>query len=99
MSQIPLNVMKQKIKDKENSDELSMINEIEFKKTWITRIKTLNPIPSPAKDLKKEIEQTTITINQESVTHLKQHPINRAIREFNKSVNLIWSSWPIEQEK
>lgn len=42
---------------------------------------------------------TTITINQETVTHLKDHPINKAFREFNKAVGLIWTSWPADNEK
>lgn len=42
---------------------------------------------------------TTITIYQESVMHLKAHPINKAIKQFNKAVSLIWTSRPAENEK
>ena len=76
MSQVPINIIKQN--KRENTDELSMINEVEIKPK-ITRTKTLNPIGSPVKELKRDDAPTTITINQEPVTHLKQHPINRAL--------------------
>lgn len=36
MSQVPLNATKNNKKDKENSDELSMINELQPKKKLIT---------------------------------------------------------------
>jgi len=96
MSQVPLNI--KSTKPKEQFDELSMINEIEVtKQPKILRQKTMNPISSPQKEKDIKIRDdtpTTITLNQEPITHLKAHPINKAIREFNKAVGLIWSSRP-----
>lgn len=90
-------------KPKDQFDELSMINEIEVtKQPKILRQKTMNPISSPSKEKEIKIRDdtpTTITLNQEPITHLKSHPINKAIWEFNKAVGLIWSSRPSEFEK
>jgi hypothetical protein len=46
----------------------------------------------------EEMPPTTIVINQPTITHLKDHPINKAFMEFNKAVVLIWTSRPAENE-
>lgn len=84
-----------------------MINEYEIKKAPrpLVKGKTFIQGTSPVKDsitklIKfEDLPPTTIVLNQPPVTHLKSHPINVAIKKFNKAVSLIWTSRPAENEK
>ena len=83
-----------------------MINEFELKIVRpFGKVKTFIKATSPVKEsitklmMLEELTQTTITLNQEPVMHLKSHPINRAFKTFNKAVSLIWTSRPAENEK